>query len=87
MVLTTYDRRNASGETALGYACEWGHLRVVGLLVDAGVDVNAVEHSPEHGVRNTALDCCARHPEIAEYVRTVGAQSIVDIEGTPSRLT
>lgn len=26
------DRRNASNETALGYACDWGHLPVVKLL-------------------------------------------------------
>lgn len=29
------ERRNRSGETALGYACSWGHLPVVKLLVEA----------------------------------------------------
>ena len=80
------DRRNTSGETALAYACEWGHLRIVELLVEAGVDVNAIEHNPEHDIRNTALDCCAKHPEIAEYLRTVGAKGIADIDSEAARV-
>jgi hypothetical protein len=60
------------------------NLPVVRLLVDAGADVNAVEQDPEHGIRNTALDCCGKHPALAEYLRSVGAKSITDIEPGPS---
>ena len=74
------ERRNVHGETALGYACSWGHLPVVQLLVAAGVDVNAVEHEAEDGWRNTALDCCAGHPEIAAYLRAVGAKHVGELE-------
>lgn len=73
------DRRNASDETVLGYACSWGHLSVVRLLVEAGAEVNAVEQNPEHGVRQTALDCCAQHPEIAKYLIGVGARSAANL--------
>ena len=44
------------------------------MLVPAGVDVNAVEHEAEDGWRNTALDCCSSRPEIAAYLRAVGAK-------------
>lgn len=74
-------QRNARGETALGYACSWGHLAVVRLLVDAGVDVNAVEHDPEDEFRNTALDCCSQQPEIAAFLRSVGARRLSEMEG------
>jgi ankyrin repeat protein len=77
------ERRNASDETALGYACSWGRLPVVRLLVEAGADVNAIERDPEHGIPNTALDCCGEHPAIAEYLESVGARSITDIEPGP----
>jgi len=74
------ERRNAHGETALGYACSWGHLAVAQLLVKAGADVNAVEHDPEDNFRNTALDCCAAHPEIGAFLRSVGAKRAVELE-------
>lgn len=73
------DRRNASDETVLGYACSWGHLTVVRLLVEAGADVNALEKNPEHDVRQTALDCCAQHHEIAKYLIGVGARSAANL--------
>ena len=73
------ERRNVHGETALGYACSWG-LPVVQLLVAAGVDVNAVEHEPDDGCRNTALDCCSSHQEIAAYLRGVGAKHVGELE-------
>jgi uncharacterized protein len=75
------EQRNARGETALSYACSWGHLAVVRLLVDAGVDVNAVEHDPDDGFRNTALDCCSQQPEIATFLRSVGAKRLAEMEG------
>jgi hypothetical protein len=73
------------GETALGYACSWGHLGVVKLLVDAGVDVNAVEHDPEDAFRNTALDCCSQQPEIGAFLRSVGAKRLAEMEGGAER--
>jgi ankyrin repeat protein len=74
------EKRNSHGETALGYACSWGHLAVVRLLVDAGVDVNALEHDPEDDLRNTALDCCSRQPEIAAFLRSVGAKHAAELK-------
>ena len=49
------ERRNAFGETVLGYACSWGHLPVVRLLVEAGADVNAIEQNREHTARQPHL--------------------------------
>jgi ankyrin repeat protein len=74
------DRRSSRGETALGYACSWGHLEVVRLLVEAGADVNTIEHDPEDDFRNTALDCCRGKPEIEQYLRSKGALTIAEIE-------
>jgi Ankyrin repeats (3 copies) len=74
------EKRNSRGETALGYACSWGHLPVVRLLVAAGVDVNALEHDSEDDLRNTALDCCSRHPDIAAFLRSVGAKHAADLQ-------
>jgi hypothetical protein len=74
------DRRSSRGETALGYACSWGHLEVVRLLVEAGANVNAMEHDPEDDFRNTALDCCRGKPEIEQYLRSKGALTIAEIE-------
>jgi hypothetical protein len=76
------DRRNRAGETALGYACSWGQLAVVRLLVEAGCDVNAVEVDPEDGWRSTALDSAGSYPEIAEYLRTVGARHASEVESS-----
>lgn len=73
------ERRNHSGETALGYACSWGHLSVVKLLVEAGADINAVEHDPEDDVRNTALDSAMKHPDVVDYLRGIGAKRIVEL--------
>jgi ankyrin repeat protein len=74
------ERRNHRGETALGYACSWGHLAVVKRLVEAGAAIDAVEHDPEDGVRNTALDSATSHPEIVEYLRSVGARRITELD-------
>lgn len=74
------NRRNIHGETALGYACSWGHLDVVRLFVAAGVDVNAVERELDDDCSNTALDCCSRHPEIADFLRSVGAKRVSELE-------
>jgi hypothetical protein len=74
------ERRNSHGETALGYACGWGQLPVVKLLVEAGANVNAVEHDQEDDCRNTALDCCTRHPDIETFLRSVGAKRFHELE-------
>lgn len=74
------ERRNKHGETALGYACSWGQLDVVTLLIEAGADVNAVEIEPEDGWRNTALDSAQSHPEIVAYLRSVGAKRASELE-------
>jgi hypothetical protein len=50
-------------------------------LLDAGGNVNGVEHSRADDFRNTALDCCSRHPEIADYLRPSDAKSIREIDG------
>jgi hypothetical protein len=73
------EKRNSRGETALGYACSWGHLPVVRLLVHAGANVNALEHDPEDDFRNTALDCCARHPDIGAFLHSVGAKRAAEL--------
>jgi hypothetical protein len=77
------ETRNDSGETALGYTCSWGQLEAARLLVEAGADVNAVEADPETGYRNTALDCTSRYPEMAEYLRSVGAKYLHELEAGP----
>jgi ankyrin repeat protein len=75
------ERRNNVGELALAYACSWGQLEVVQLLVEAGAQVNAIEEDPESGYRCTALDCCAfRHPEIARFLRSRGAKHLEELE-------
>jgi hypothetical protein len=50
------------------------------LLVEAGANVNAVEHDPEDDCRNTALDCCTRHPDIETFLRSVGAKRFHELE-------
>lgn len=74
------EKKSSRGETVLGYACSWGQLPVVRLLVDAGVDVNALEHDPEDAFCCTALDCCSRHPEIAAFLRSVGARHAAELK-------
>jgi hypothetical protein len=71
--------RNSRGETALGYACSWGQLEVARALVAGGAEVNAVETDPEDGWSNTALDCCGKHPEIADFLRSVGGLKFVEL--------
>ncbi len=73
--------RNDWGEVALGYACSWGQLEAVKILVEAGADVNAIEEGPETRGRSTPLDSTRNHPEIAEYLRSKGAKYLSEIEG------
>jgi ankyrin repeat protein len=73
-------KRNHVGELALGYACSWGQLEAVKLLVEAGAEVNAVEEDPTTGYRNTPLDCAHRTPEIVEYLRSRGAMHLEELE-------
>jgi hypothetical protein len=73
------ERRNDRGETALGYACSWGHLEVVRALLDGGADINAVEVDPEDGYRNTALDSARSHAEITAYLRAAGAKRATEL--------
>ncbi|HTE19302.1 MAG TPA: ankyrin repeat domain-containing protein [Armatimonadota bacterium] len=75
------ERRNHSGEVALGYACSWEQLEAVKILVEAGADVNCIEADPETGYRNTPLDCAHRYPEIAAYLRSKGAKYLEELEG------
>ena len=72
------ERRNCAGETALGYAASWGSLEVVRALVEAGVDVNAVEGKHE-GQLSTALDSAFRRPEIRRYLVEHGAKSFAEL--------
>jgi len=74
------ETRNHSGEVALGYACSWGQLGAVKLLVEAGADVNAVEEDPESGYRNTPLDCTHNYPEISAYLRSKGAKHLDELD-------
>jgi ankyrin repeat protein len=80
------ERRNDWGETALAYACSWDQLEVVRTLVEAGADVNAIEHDPESGYRCTALDC-ARNLAIQEYLRSHGAKLLAELEPDASTET
>ena len=72
--------RNEDGEVALGYACSWGQLEAVKILVEAGADVNAIEVDPETGYRNTPLDCTRQYPEIAAYLRGCGGRHLDELE-------
>lgn len=74
------DRRNKYGEVALGYACSWGQLEAVKILVEAGADVNPIEADPATGYRNTPLDCTRQYPEIAAYLRSCGARHLDELE-------
>jgi len=74
------ERRNDTGEVALGYACSWGQLAAVEVLVESGADVNVIEEDPETGYRNTPLDCTHQYPEIAKYLRSKGAKHLSEIE-------
>lgn len=74
------ERPNHVGELALAYACTWGQLEAVQILVLAGAQVNAVEENPENGRRNTALDCTSRYPEIAQFLRSRGALHLDELE-------
>ena len=74
------EKRSESGEVALGYACSWGHMEAVRVLVEAGANVNAIEQDPESGYRNTPLDCSHEYPEIAEYLRSKGAKFLSELE-------
>lgn len=74
------ERRNKYGEVALGYACSWGQLEAVKILVEAGADVNAIEVDPETGYRNTPLDCTRQYPEIAAYLRGCGGRHLDELE-------
>jgi uncharacterized protein len=67
------ERRNNERETALGYAASWASLEIVRMLVEAGVNVNAVEGS-EPDQLSTALDAAYQRPEIADYLRRQGAK-------------
>lgn len=78
------ERRNRAGETALGYACSWGHLEVVKRLVEGGADVNAVEVDPEDGDRSTSLDSARSHPEIVAYLRAAGAKHASELDDRPA---
>jgi hypothetical protein len=74
------ETRNDWGEVALGYACSWGQLEAAKVLVEAGADVNAIEHNPERGYRYTPLDCAQRYPWIADYLRKHGAKLLSELE-------
>lgn len=74
------ERRNVNGETSLGFAAAWASLEMVKLLVDAGAQVNAIEHGPE-GFYDTALNAAigrdpadGRQP-IADFLRSKGAKT------------
>jgi hypothetical protein len=75
------EKRNDAGEIALGYACSWGQFEAVKLLVESGVNVNAIEENPEAPGPNTALDCVYRSPEIMEYLRAHGAKHYRELVG------
>ncbi len=44
--------------------------------------MDAVEHDQEDDFRNPALDCCTRRPEIAEFLRAVGAKHFNELDAT-----
>jgi hypothetical protein len=77
------EKCNDWGEVAIGYACSWGQLEAVKLLVEAGADVNAVEVHREKRRRNTPLDCTDHYPEIADYLRSKGRQALRGVGLTP----
>jgi ankyrin repeat protein len=77
------EKRNEDDEVALGYACSWGQLEAVKVLVEAGADVNVIEDAPRGGDRLTPLDCARLYPEIEAYLRSQGAKHLRELE--PSR--
>lgn len=79
------ERRNADGETALGYAASWGSLDTVRMLVEAGAQVNAIEGF-QADQYSTALDATCSddpaydRPAIRAYLRSVGGKSYLELQ-------
>ena len=66
---------NCSGEVALGFACTWGNIDVVRILIDAGADVNFIEGvGPDHRYKYTALDSAQNHKEIYDLLKANGGK-------------
>lgn len=73
---TSYD------ETALNIAVDWLYSSTVKLLIEAGADVNVINH-----LGNTPLDKCGKQSAtIEKYLRKAGAKTLLEILGSEEKV-
>lgn len=74
--------KDKNGQTALFLACEKGNRRIVHVLLNGGIDVNA-RRDPEGG---TALDCATiwGRTKVAEILRAAGGKGVRPISRPPA---
>jgi hypothetical protein len=77
------ERKNIHGETALGYACNWGKYKIVRYLIKMGAKINEIEKSSD-GFCTTALDAALDvshgYPKIVKYLRSKGARTYQELK-------
>ena len=62
--------RDRFGRTAFMVACEYQHIKVVEVLIEAGVDINAQDY---FGVRPLMWACSRNHNQIVDILIKAGA--------------
>ena len=70
VIFDSINATNALGDNALHCVCVWGDLEAAKLLVENGIDVN---QQGEYGFTPLRVAADFGYPEIAEYLKTNGA--------------